>query len=167
MKLGKTDGNSEKIGKIDLIDRKIFVALAKNGRITITALADEVGLSKSPCQVRLARLEREGYIRGYRAILDTAKLGLDHVAFVEVKLSATTEKDLQAFNEGVLRIPEVEECHMVASTYDYLLKVRTTDIKSYRRVLGEDISSLPSVASTSTAVAMEAVKDSVSLSRLG
>ena len=151
--------NIQNTGLIDLMDSKILNVLAHNGRITVTALAKQVGLSKSPCQVRLSRLEAEGFIRGYRAILDTCKLGLDHVAFVEVKLVGTTEKELQAFNEAVIHIPEIEECHMVASTYDYLLKVRTSDIMSYRRVLGEGISALPGVASTSTAVAMEAVKD--------
>ena len=150
--------------QIDRIDRKILETVSYDGRITVTALAEIVGLSKSPCQVRLTRLEAAGYIRGYRAILDTAKLGLDHVAFVEVKLAATTEKDLQRFNEGVVRIPEIEERHMVASTYDYLLKVRTSDIGAYRRVLGENISSLPGVASTSTAVVMEIVKDAAEVS---
>src|SRR3546814_6058547 len=84
---------------------------------------------------------------------------LDHVASAEVKLSDTRAKALGEYNAAVLRIPEVEECHMIASSFDYLLKVRTADIRRYRAVLGEKISSLPHVDSTSTYVAMETVLD--------
>src|SRR3546814_6418142 len=106
---------------------------------------------------QLFSLIETGVIRGFRAIVDPAKLGMDHVAFAEVKLSDTREKALDEFNAAVRRIPEVEECHMIASSFDYLLKVRTADIRRYRAVLGEKISSLPHVASTSTYVAMETV----------
>lgn len=125
--------------------------------MTVTDLAVAVGLSKTPTQVRLRRLIDRGYILGFRAVIDPAKLGLHHVAFAEVKLSDTREVALREFNAAVRRIREVEECHMIASSFDYLLKVRTADIKRYREVLGEKISSLPHVASTSTFVAMEAV----------
>ena len=145
--------------EIDLFDRKIIDALRVDGRVTITELAQRVGLSKSPCQVRLKRLIDRGYILGFRAVVDPAKLGLDHVAFTEVKLSDTREAALEEFRRAVLRIREVEECHMIASSFDYLLKVRTTDIRRYREVLGERISSLPHVASTSTFVAMETIRD--------
>jgi Lrp/AsnC family leucine-responsive transcriptional regulator len=144
---------------LDSFDRKIIAALAEDGRLTITDLAERVGLSKTPCQVRLRRLRAKGVIRGFRAIVDPAALGLEHVAFTEVKLSDTREAALEEFNTAVRRLPEVEECHMIASSFDYLLKVRTADIRRYRQVLGEKISSLPHVASTSTFVAMETVKD--------
>jgi Lrp/AsnC family transcriptional regulator, leucine-responsive regulatory protein len=144
---------------LDEFDRKIIAGLLEDGRITVTELARRVGLSKTPCQVRLRKLIDGGVIRGFRAVVDPARLGLDHVAFAEVKLSDTREKALEEFNAGVRRIPEVEECHMIASSFDYLLKVRTADIRRYRIVLGERISSLPHVASTSTYVAMETVKD--------
>ena len=107
----------------------------------------------------MRRLEALGVIAGYRAILDPVRMGLAHVAFVEVRLSDTREAALQAFNRAALAVPEIEECHMMASRFDYLLKVRTADIGDYRRVLGERISALPHVASTSTHVAMEAVKE--------
>ena len=145
--------------ELDSFDRKILAVLAADGRITVTDLALAVGLSKTPCQVRLRHLVEAGVITGYRAVIDPAKLGLDHVAFAEVKLSDTREKALEEFNAGVRRIPEVEECHMIAGGFDYLLKVRTADIRRYRIVLGEKISSLPHVASTSTFVAMQTVKD--------
>ena len=144
---------------LDPFDRKIVEILRVDGRISITDLAARVGLSKTPCQVRVKRLVASGVIRGFRAIVDPARLGLDHVAFTEVKLSDTREEALRQFNHAVRQIPEVEECHMIASSFDYLLKVRTADIRRYREVLGERISSLPHVASTSTFVAMETIRD--------
>ena len=143
----------------DDFDNAILRHVATDGRIAVTELARRIGLSKSPTQVRLRRLEDLGVITGYRAVLDPIRIGQAHVAFVEVKLSDTREAALQAFNRAVLTIPEVEECHMIASRFDYLLKVRTSDIQAYRRVLAERLSALPHVASTSTYVAMEAVKD--------
>lgn len=145
--------------ELDAFDRKIVDALVADGRMTVTELARQVGLSKTPTQMRLKRLTDAGVIRGFRAIIDPARMGLDHIAFTEVKLADTREKALQEFNAAVRRLPEVEECHMLASNFDYLLKVRTADIRRYRIVLGEKISSLPHVASTSTYVAMETVKD--------
>ena len=145
--------------EMDDFDRKIVAALVEDGRMTVTDLAVQVGLSKTPAQVRLKRLIEAGVIKGFRAIVDPAKLGLDHVAFAEVKLSDTREAALGEFNAAVRRIAEVEECHMIASSFDYLLKVRTADIRRYRTVLGEKISALPHVASTSTFVAMETVLD--------
>ena len=146
-------------GQLDRFDQAILAILAVDGRLPVTELAQRIGLSKSPTQLRLKRLIADGYIRGFRAILDPRKVGLDHVAFAEVKLSDTREAALNAFNQAVLRIPEIEECHMIASSFDYLLKVRTADIRRYRAVLGDKISSLPHVASTSTFVAMETVRD--------
>lgn len=145
---------------LDEFDRKILSVLRADGRITITDLALAVGLSKTPCQQRLRRLQQNGVILGFRAIIDPAKLGLDHIAFAEVKLSDTREAALSEFNAAVRAIPEVEECHMIASSFDYLLKVRTIDIRRYRIILGEKISALPHVASTSTYVAMETVRES-------
>ena len=125
-----------KVGEIDQFDRKIIEALVE-----------------------------DGYIDGFRAILNPGKLGIDHVAFAEVKLSDTREAALREFNAAVKEIREVEECHMIAGSFDYLLKVRTDSIRKYRHVLGEKISSLPHVASTSTFVVMQAVKESWSSPR--
>lgn len=146
-------------GQLDRIDRNILTALAWEGRLSMADLADKVGLSKTPVQARVRRLERDGYIRGYAALIDHDRMGEGHVAFVQVKLSDTRSSALNAFNKAVLGVPEVEQCHMIASSFDYLLKVRTKDIAAYRRVLGERISALPHVAQTSTFVAMETVKD--------
>ena len=147
---------------LDRFDQAILSALASDGRLSATELARRIGLSKSPTQARMKRLEQTGIITGYAARLNHASIGQAHVAFVEVRLSDTREAALQAFNKAVLCVPEVEECHMIASRFDYLLKVRTRDITAYRRVLAEQISALPHVASTSTYVAMEAVKEGTS-----
>lgn len=144
---------------LDRFDRAILSVLAGDGRISITDLAKQIGLSKSPTQARLKRLEEAGIILGYRAIMDPIRLGLDHVAFVEVRLNDTRETALSAFNAAVAQISEIEQAHLIAGNFDYLLKVRTSDMHAYRRVLAEKISTLPNVASTSTYVAMEAVKE--------
>ena len=145
--------------ELDRFDHAILRILSSEGRISAAELARRIGLSKSPTQARMKRLEDAGVITGYRAGLDPIKMGQAHVAFVEVKLSDTREAALQAFNKAVMTVPEVEQCHMIASRFDYLLKVRTADILAYRRVLAERISALPHVASTSTYVAMESVKE--------
>ena len=144
---------------LDRFDRAIMSTLAENGRISITDLAKRIGLSKSPTQARVRHLEEAGIIRGYRAILDPIQLGLDYVAFVEVKLSDTREKALSEFNKAVVGLVEVEQVHMIAGRFDYLLKIRTASMRSYRRVLAERISTLPHVASTSTYMAMQSVKE--------
>ena len=141
----------------DRLDRRIVEELRIDGRLTVTELAKRVGLSKTPCQIRLKRLIRTGAIRGFRAVVDFKKFGEGHVAFAEVKLSDTREAALAQFQNGVALIQEIEECHLIAGNFDYLLKVRTTDISAYRQVLGEKISALPHVASTSTYVAMETI----------
>ena len=141
------------------MDRRILETLAADGRITLADLARRVGLSKSPCQARVRRLEADGIIRGYRAMLDPVSLGAAHIAFVQVKLADTTAPALDAFSAAARKVRQIEECHMIAGGFDYLLKVRTKDIAAYRRVLGEKVSSLPFVSQTSTFVVMEPVKD--------
>ncbi|WP_081773872.1 Lrp/AsnC family transcriptional regulator [Ahrensia sp. 13_GOM-1096m] len=148
-----------KFSELDQTDRKILRIMQTDGRISITQLSEKVGLSKTPCQMRVKKLEDYGYIVGYRAVLDPMKMGLGHVTFIEVKMNDTTPKALKAFDDAIRKIPEIEMCHLIAGGFDYLLKVRTTDIVSYRQILGEVISSLPYVNSTSTHVSMEAVKD--------
>ena len=145
---------------LDRIDRTILKILARDGRISMAALAEQAGLSKTPVQARVKRLESEGYIKGYVALVDAERMGHGHIAFVQVSLTDTRTHALDAFNRAVQNVQEIEQCHMIASSFDYLLKVRTTDITAYRMVLGERISALPHVAKTSTFVSMESVKDS-------
>ena len=150
--------------RLDQFDHRILEALSTEGRLPVTELANRVGLSKSPCQSRLKRLQEDGFIKGFRAELNAQLLGLEHVAFAEVKLKDTTEQALNDFNQAISTISEVEQCHMIAGQFDYLIKVRTQDIQAYRRVLGEKISTLPHVKSTSTYVSMQAVKENGVLS---
>lgn len=145
--------------QLDRLDRDIIALLSEHGRMPITEIARRLGASKSPCQVRIKRLQEEGYILGFRAVLNPQKLGREHVAFTEVKLSDTREKALSEFNIAVQSIPEIEQCHMIAGSFDYLLKIRTANINTFRLVLGEKISTLPHVSNTSTFVAMESIKD--------
>ncbi len=148
---------------LDSFDRQILKHLTANGRMRITELASHIGLSKTPCQARVKRLEAEGYILGYHAALSAEKLGLSHIAFVQITLNNTREPALVAFNAAVRALPEIEQCHMIAGGFDYLLKVRTSDIEAYRKIMGEQISTLPHVKSSSTFVSMEAVKESAPL----
>ena len=149
---------NEKID-LDRYDQAILRRLASDGRISITDLARSIGLSKSPTQARLRRLEKAGVITGYRALFDPIRLGLNHISFVEVRLSDTREAALSAFNAAVAKIPEIEQVHLIAGNFDYLMKIRTRDMMDYRRFLAEKISALPHVANTSTYVAMQAVKE--------
>lgn len=144
---------------LDGFDRRILDILTVEARISVTDLARRVGLTKTPVQARLKRLEASGVIRGYRALLDPIRLGRDHVAFVEVKLSDTREAALRAFNTAAFGVAEIEQCHLIAGDFDYLLKVRTTSMSAYRAVLADRISTLPHVSSTSTYVAMQAIKE--------
>lgn len=146
--------------ELDRFDEAILRVLSTDGRISITDLATRIGLSKSPTQARLRRLEARGVITGYRAEVDPIRMGRDHVSFVEVRLTDTREAALTAFNAAVLKVPEIEQAHMIAANFDYLLKIRTQSMSDYRRVLAEQISTLPHVAHTSTYVAMQAVKES-------
>ena len=146
-------------GSLDVFDHKLLAELAVNGRLPIIELARRIGLSKSPTQARLRRLEAQGYILGYRALLDPEKLQREHVAFVEVRLTDTREMALSAFNKAVMGVPEIETCHLIAGQFDYLLKIRCRDMRAYRDILAEVVSTLPYVASTSTHVSMQAVKD--------
>ncbi len=144
---------------LDSTDIAIIRQLQQNGRLPVTELAHRVNLTKTPCQQRLQKLEAQGYILGYAARVNQRKLNKAHIAFVQVTLSDTRSAALTAFNKAVKEITEIEQCHMIAGNFDYLLKIRTADMENYRRVLGEQISALPHVAQTSTFVAMETVKE--------
>lgn len=147
------------VAMLDQFDRVIVSILQTEGRITLTELASRVGLTKTPCAARVKRLEADGYILGYKAIVDCEKLGLGHLAFVEVKLDNTKLAALEAFDEAARKIPEIEQLHLIAGSFDYLVKVRTTDINAFRLVLGEKLSALPHVSHTSSFVSMATVVD--------
>ena len=142
---------------LDRTDRRLLALLQRDGRLSIAELARQVHLSPTPCLERVRRLERDGYIRGYAADLDPARLGAGLIAFVEVQLDRTTPDVFNRFRDGVIGLDPVQECHMVAGGFDYLLKVRSGDMGAYRRFL-EDLAALPGVQQTHTYVVMEEVK---------
>ena len=143
---------------LDRIDYRILEILQKNGRITNVELAEKVHLSPPPCLERVKRLEREGYIEQYVGILNPYKLNAGLLAFIQISLLSTINKDLEAFNQAVNRIRQVQECHMVSGGFDYLLKVRVADMQAYREFLGNELAGLPNVRETHTYVVMEEVK---------
>ncbi len=142
---------------LDRIDLTILDALQKEGRISNVDLAKKVNLSASPCLDRVKRLEGEGYIDRYGALLNAAKLKYGMSAFIQVTLDRTTGDVFNRFKEEVVKIKEVAECHMVAGGFDYLLKLRFENMEAYREVLGIIIE-LPAVSQTHTYVVMEKVK---------
>ncbi|MGB7243625.1 MAG: Lrp/AsnC ligand binding domain-containing protein [Sulfitobacter sp.] len=144
---------------LDRIDQRILEELESDGRLSIVDLAARVNLTNTPCSERVKRLERSNYISGYRATLNMDKLGLGHVTVVQVSLSATAiDNSLDAFNEAVRKVPEVESCFLIAGSFDYLLTVRTRDISHFRQVLGDKINKLPAIHQTNSFAVMEVVK---------
>jgi Lrp/AsnC family leucine-responsive transcriptional regulator len=143
---------------IDRTDRRILGLVQADGRISTVELAQRIGLSPTSTSERLKRLQRDGYVAGYRAVLDPHRLGLELLVFVEVSLDKTTPDIFEKFAEAVRRAPEVLECHMVAGGFDYLVKTRVADMASYRRFLGEVLLALPGVTETRTYAVMEEVK---------
>lgn len=144
---------------LDRIDQRILEELEADGRLSIVELAARVYLTNTPCSERVKRLERSGYISGYRATLNMEKLGLGHLTVVQVSLAATAaDNSLDAFNEVVRTVPEVESCVMIAGSFDYLLTIRTRDISHFREVLGNKINKLPGIHQTNSFAVMEVVK---------
>jgi Lrp/AsnC family leucine-responsive transcriptional regulator len=148
---------------VDEMDRKLLRALQEDGRITNQALADRCGLSPAACFDRVKRLRASGVITGYTALLDPAKLGQALMIFIEVLLDRTSDDVFAAFSAHVRTVPQVLECHMVAGGFDYLLKVRVSDMAAYRAFLGEVLTTVPGVRETRTYAVLEEVKSTVRL----
>lgn len=147
--------------QLDRIDRKILTVLQEDDRTTNLDLAERVGLSPTAAAERVKRLTRDGYIEGYTARLSPAKLGHGLLVFVEMKLDRTTPDIFDAFARAALRSPEVMECHMVASGFNYLVKTRVEDMTAYRRFLADVTLALPGVRETNTYAVMEEVKSTI------
>ncbi|BBO27879.1 AsnC family transcriptional regulator [Alteromonas sp. I4] len=148
---------------LDRIDRNILSVLQKDGRISNVELAKQVGLSPSPCLERVKRLESQGYIKGYHALLDPQKLGAAMLVFVEITLSKTSVDIFAEFSAAVQQHDDIQECHLVSGNFDFLLKARVADMSSYRRLLGDTLLRLPGVSASRTYVVMEEVKSTNSL----
>jgi Lrp/AsnC family transcriptional regulator, leucine-responsive regulatory protein len=155
----KIDKNSD--SGIDRADLKILRALQRDGRISNLALAQAVGLSPTAVLARTQRLLREGYVLGFEARLNPLKLELGMAVFVEVLLDRTTPNVFDAFKAAVEVHDEIMECHLVAGGFDYLLKLRVTDMSAYRNFAGRVLWLLPGVRETRTYAVMEVVKESM------
>ena len=149
-----------KLGRIDL---NILRILQKDGRISYTDLAKQVGLSVTPCIERVKRLERENYILNYGARVAAQKLNQSLVVFVQIRLNHTSQKNFEEFRRSVMDLENVQSCFLVSGNYDYLLKARVADMASYRELLGHRILKLPAVQESTSYVVMEELKDTMDL----
>lgn len=145
---------------LDRIDRKILIELQKDGRLSNVELAKTIGLSPSPCLERVRRLEGQGYITGYCALVDAEKLGAAMLVFVEITLTKTSVDIFAEFSAAVKLHNDIQECHLVSGDFDFLLKARVADMSSYRKLLGDTLLRLPGVSESRTYVVMEEVKSS-------
>lgn len=148
--------------KLDDIDRKILAALKDDGRLTIQALAEKVGLSASPCWTRVRRLEESGVIDRYVAVLDHKRLGYGNIVFVEITLDKHDERVLDQFGEALVRAPEVLEAHLVTGGYDYLVKLVVSGTEHYERFLRETLYPIPGVRQTRSTFGLRALKQAIS-----
>jgi Lrp/AsnC family leucine-responsive transcriptional regulator len=148
---------------LDRIDLRILVELQHNGRLSNVALSKRVNLSPTPCLERVKRLENKGYIKGYHAELNANKLGAGLLVFVQVSLDKTTPDVFSRFRSALTHLDGVQECHMVAGGFDYLLKLRFGDMTSYREFLGKDLATLPGIMQTHTYFVMEEVKHTAAI----
>ena len=150
-----------KATKISKIDRNILRILQKDGRISYTDLAREVGLSVTPCIERVKRLEKNGYIEGYSATLNPQLLEAGLVVFVQIRLNHTSQENFEEFRESVMSLQNVQSCFLVSGNYDYLLKARVADMSAYRELLGNSILKLPAVQESTSYVVMEELKETM------
>ncbi len=148
---------------LDEMDRRILKLLQRRGRLTNAELSDAVALSPSGCHRRVSRLEREGVIAGYVALLDRAKLDRRTTAFVEITLSGQADEVLDAFEDAVTRIPEILECHLMAGAADYLLKVAVRDTEDFAQLHRRHLARLPGVAQMQSSFALRRVRETTEI----
>ncbi|KAE9632533.1 Lrp/AsnC family transcriptional regulator [Parasedimentitalea maritima] len=142
---------------LDQTDRRILTVLQKQGRISNADLSELVNLSASACHRRVQRLEKDGYIRDYVALLDARKMQVPSTVFVEITLSGQADEVLDAFEKAVARIPDVLECHLMAGTADYLLKVVAENTDDFARIHRQYLARLPGVAQMQSSFALRTV----------
>ena len=149
--------------QLDKIDRNIIRLLQQNARMPHTELARKVGLSTTPCKERVRRLERDGVIQRYQAVLNPAALDRGLVVFVQIRLNRTSQDIFEEFTARAVDLPEIQECYLVSGNFDYLLKARVADMNAYRTLLGETLLTLPGVLESTSYVVMEQVSESLML----
>lgn len=146
------------MGNLDEIDRRLLTELQDQGRMTNVDLASRVGLTAPPCLRRVRALEESGVIKGYHADLDGQKLGFTIMVFAMVSLRSQAEEALQAFEEHVLALPEVRECHMLNGEIDFILKIVSEDLQSFQEFLTSKLTPAPNVASVKTSLTIRTAK---------
>jgi len=161
-----TTDDVNKLRPLDRTDRQILTILQADGRIANVALAKMVNLTPTPCLERVRRLEREGYITGYTALLDPKKVGAGLLVFVEISLLRNSPDAFSDFRREASKLSGILECHLVSGNFDYLIKARVKDMDEYRKLLGEKILALPGVSDSRSYVVMEEVKESTALQLL-
>jgi Lrp/AsnC family leucine-responsive transcriptional regulator len=144
--------------ELDAIDRRIVTELQRNARLSNIELAEKIGLSPSPCLRRVKRLERDGYIDGYRASLTRSRIGLGFSVFIGVKISAHANEEASGFEQAVVAMPEVVACHMVSGEADYFLEVVVPDLEDYQRFLVDKLLNLPIVREVRSNIAIQTLK---------
>ncbi|MEO0390438.1 MAG: Lrp/AsnC family transcriptional regulator [Pseudomonadota bacterium] len=142
---------------LDATDRRILTALQNRGRMSNAELSEQVNLSASACHRRVQRLEEDGYIRNYVALLDARKMGVPTTVFVEITLQGQTDEVLEAFEKAVARVPDVLECHLMAGTADYILKVVASDTEDFARIHRQHLARLPGIAQMQSSFALRTV----------
>ncbi len=148
---------------LDPTDRRILETLQRQGRISNADLAERINLSASACHRRVQRLEEEGYISGYVALLDPRRLGRQTTVFVEITLSGQADEVLDAFEKAVARVPEVLECHLMAGSADYLLKVVARDTEDFARIHRKSLATLPGVQGMQSSFALRTVRQTTAI----
>ncbi len=143
--------------EIDATDRRILTLLQKQGRLTYAELSEQVNLSPSACHRRVQRLEEAGFIDAYVALLNARKLGRPTTVFVEITLQGQADELLDAFEKAVRRVPDILECHLMAGTADYLLKVVAEDTEDFARIHRQSLARLPGVAQMQSSFALRKV----------
>ena len=151
------------MSEIDATDARILSVLQRRGRISNADLSEAVNLSASACHRRVQRLEETGIIAGYVALLDPKRLGRQAIVFVEITLQGQTEEILDAFEREVARIPDVLECHLMAGTADYLLKVVAADTEDFARIHRRSLARLPGVAQMHSSFALRTIRQTTAL----
>jgi DNA-binding Lrp family transcriptional regulator len=142
---------------MDMVDRKIIAELQTEGRLTVTELAQRVGLSVAPCHRRLRELERTGAIRGYRAVVDPAAIGLGFEVLVQVTMDREDAATVADFERGLAQIPEVRHAERLFGDPDYLLRVATADIAAYQTLRDEHLATLSGVGRLTSTIVMKRV----------
>jgi DNA-binding Lrp family transcriptional regulator len=142
---------------MDGLDRKILAALQEDGRLTVTELAAQVGLSISPCHRRLRELERQGAIRGYRAVVDAGALGLGFEVLVFFTMRQVDSQTLMGFEGRLAGIPNVVQAERLFGDPDYLVRIVTTDLAAYQRLQDDTLTSLPGILRMQSTLVMKRI----------